>query len=77
MVLMIVCVGIRALKAPLRKNAGMRQRSTWAVRYSMRVSIPLVSISWIMVVACVGFKTPISIILFKYLYNSMCFLSLT
>ena len=69
MVLMIVCVGISALKAPLRKNAGMRQSSTWAVRYSMRVLIPLVSSVCIIVVTCVVFKTTISIILFKYLYN--------
>lgn len=40
-------MGMRALNAPDRKKAGIRQRSTWAVRYSMSVSIPLVSI-WLM-----------------------------
>ena len=40
MYLNIVVLGMRALKAPDRKKAGIRQRSTWAVRYSTRVSTP-------------------------------------
>ena len=72
MVLSIVCVGISALNAPDRKNAGIRQSRTWAVRYSIRVSVPLVNI-WLMSVmlGSFGFQNHIYIILFKYLYNSI------